>query len=309
MHETATSPGHRHHPDCHSHTIIQHFAFSFSQMSQSHAEKDVNLSMADLNINKDHDTADASNVPTPLPQTSRPSKTRITDASIIAGTRSLFIRRPSYSRRRPPEPTIYKVHKHLFGLAYKEWVVQVFRIQYLSTGNVFDWCVVQIVDEMSRRLDNLEASIQASARSQNEESKWRNSFVLFIVYKEIHYTPLHGIQSILYFLEFSPFQSIFLDILFWCSLYFLLILFVFNTPLPALNHLLVNYIWHFYTHVLIFSSYNLKRITLGLMVWIIPLTLFIFFFYFLCVFISNALSRPNDDLSLFSFLFLCQQGK
>ncbi|KEQ74944.1 heat shock factor binding protein 1 [Aureobasidium namibiae CBS 147.97] len=27
------------------------------------------------------------------------------------------------------------------------------------------------MDEMSRRLDNLEASIQASARSQNEESK------------------------------------------------------------------------------------------------------------------------------------------
>lgn len=29
----------------------------------------------------------------------------------------------------------------------------------------------ETVDEMSRRLDNLEASIQASARSQDEESK------------------------------------------------------------------------------------------------------------------------------------------
>jgi heat shock factor-binding protein 1 len=31
--------------------------------------------------------------------------------------------------------------------------------------------LAKTVDEMSRRLDNLEASIQASAKSQNEESK------------------------------------------------------------------------------------------------------------------------------------------
>jgi hypothetical protein len=36
--------------------------FTSSQMSQSLAGKDVDLGMADLNINKDHDITDSSNV-------------------------------------------------------------------------------------------------------------------------------------------------------------------------------------------------------------------------------------------------------
>ncbi|THY97059.1 hypothetical protein D6C92_03601 [Aureobasidium pullulans] len=92
-------------------------------MSQSQEAKDVNLSMADLNINKDHDTsADASNGP----------ESGSDDVATV-------------------------VDDLLNQLSNKFTTIS----SELLTK----------MDEMSRRLDNLESSIQASARSQNEESK------------------------------------------------------------------------------------------------------------------------------------------
>ncbi|KAK6004441.1 hypothetical protein QM012_008303 [Aureobasidium pullulans] len=92
-------------------------------MSEPHTEKDVNLSMADLNINKDHDTTEASNVP---------------DTS-------------------SSEDLATVVDDLLNQLSTK--------FTNISSD------LLTKMDEMSRRLDNLEASIQASARSQDEESK------------------------------------------------------------------------------------------------------------------------------------------
>ncbi|KAI4738442.1 hypothetical protein E4T50_11105 [Aureobasidium sp. EXF-12298] len=79
--------------------------------------------MADLNINKDHDTTDSSNGP---------------EAS-------------------PSEDLATVVDDLLSQLSTK--------FTNISSD------LLTKMDEMSRRLDNLEASIQASARSQNEESK------------------------------------------------------------------------------------------------------------------------------------------
>ncbi|KAG9998695.1 hypothetical protein KCU78_g16300, partial [Aureobasidium melanogenum] len=91
-------------------------------MSDLQTEKDVNLNMADLNINKDHETTEASN--TPDTSSSEDLATVVDDL-----------------------------------------------LNQLSTKftNISSDLLTKM-DEMSRRLDNLEASIQASARSQDEES-------------------------------------------------------------------------------------------------------------------------------------------
>ncbi|KAI4717633.1 hypothetical protein E4T48_06161 [Aureobasidium sp. EXF-10727] len=87
-------------------------------MSDSHAEKDVNLGMADLNIHKEHDTTDTTN-----------------------------------------------------GAEDLATVVDDLLNQLSTKFTTISSDLLTKMDEMSRRLDNLEASIQASARPQNEESK------------------------------------------------------------------------------------------------------------------------------------------
>ncbi|KAH0416123.1 hypothetical protein KCU90_g13961, partial [Aureobasidium melanogenum] len=91
-------------------------------MSELQTDKDVNLNMADLNINKDHETTEAANTP---------------DAS-------------------SSEDLATVVDDLLNQLSTK--------FTNISSD------LLTKMDEMSRRLDNLEASIQASARSQDEES-------------------------------------------------------------------------------------------------------------------------------------------
>ncbi|KAI4808838.1 hypothetical protein E4T44_10928 [Aureobasidium sp. EXF-8845] len=92
-------------------------------MSQSHTAKDVNLGMADLNINKEHDTTDSTN---------GPEASSSDDLATVVDD----------------------------------------LLNQLSTKftNISSDLLTKM-DEMSRRLDNLEASIQASAKPQNDESK------------------------------------------------------------------------------------------------------------------------------------------
>ncbi|KAH0343944.1 hypothetical protein KCU81_g5071, partial [Aureobasidium melanogenum] len=92
-------------------------------MSELQTGKGINLNMSDLNINKDHETTEASNSP---------------DAS-------------------SSEDLATVVDDLLNQLSTK--------FTNISSD------LLTKMDEMSRRLDNLEASIQASARSQDEESK------------------------------------------------------------------------------------------------------------------------------------------
>jgi len=86
----------------------------------SEPEKDVNLSMADLNINKDHDTTEASNVITASrSQQAVAEVIQVTDI-VTTGTRDSIVRGPSYRSRRSLESIIHKVHEHFLGSACEE---------------------------------------------------------------------------------------------------------------------------------------------------------------------------------------------
>ncbi|KAI4757941.1 hypothetical protein E4T52_09894 [Aureobasidium sp. EXF-3400] len=104
--------------------------------------------MADLNISKDHDITDSSNVPQSSPWTSQSSMYR---------HRSLTLLPWQGTEASPSEDLATVVDDLLSQLSTK--------FTNISSD------LLTKMDEMSRRLDNLEASIQASARSQNEESK------------------------------------------------------------------------------------------------------------------------------------------
>ncbi|KAI5203308.1 hypothetical protein E4T39_04167 [Aureobasidium subglaciale] len=96
--------------------------------------------MADLNINKDHDAAESG-----APESSSEDLATVVD-DLLAQLSTKFANISSDLLSKSEDTC---------------------RIASLLSKELMSFTV----DEMSRRLDNLETSIQASARSQNEEAK------------------------------------------------------------------------------------------------------------------------------------------